>query len=234
MAGLSSAQLAKIDSALKRANTRISRLEDAFGKSSSTFKLNIARFEKGPLKQYTGTSASGHWKLDKGKIMKDLRSGRMNIDTANEILRNSAGVRIDPSGEVKESNWGGFQTREQIYKQTIENITTTDVDLSEFADEYGNIDITKKKLQEIAEKLNSIGESFQTEYEDSPLTESQMKEDPLLGRLYSSENGGTRRKGEKLSYGDLQAIADRLSELKKDVDSLNNAGRENHNNLINQ
>lgn len=233
MAGLSSAQLAKIDSALKRANTRIARLEDSFGRQSSTFKTQIARFEKGPLHKYTGESKSGHWKLDKGKIMKDIRSGRLNPDQANEILRNAAGIRIDPSGEVRESNWGGFQTREQIFKQTIQNITTTDVDLSEFEDEKGNININKETLREITEKLNSISESFQTEYQESPLTEVEMKKDPLLSMLYSSENGGSRRRGQKLSYGELQAISKRLGDLRADIDKMRQSGLANHENLTN-
>lgn len=233
MAGLSSAQLAKVDSALKRANTRIARLEDSFGRQSSTFKNQIARFEKGPLHRYTGESKSGHWKLDKGKIMTDLRSGKLNYDQANEILRNAAGIRIDSSGQVRESNWGGFQTREQVYKQTIENITTTDVDLSEFADEKGNINIDKDILKQIAEKLNSISESFQTEYNDSPLTEVEMKKDPLLSMLYLSENGGTRRKGQKLSYGELDAISKRLGDLRADIDRMRQSGLANHADLVN-
>lgn len=243
MAGLSSAQLAKIDSALKRANTRIARLESTFGRESSTFKNQIARFEKGPLHKYVGKSKTsinksgekrgGNWKLDKGKIMKDIRSGKLNIDQANEILRNAAGIRIDSSGEVRESNWGGFQTREQIFKQTIQNITTTDVDLSEFADEKGNINITKDTLIAITEKLNAISESFQTEYNESPLTELDMKKDPLLSMLYSTENGGTRRKGQKLTYGELESISKRLGELKADVDKMRESGLANHKDLTN-
>ena len=243
MAGLSSAQLAKIDSALKRANTRIARLEAAYGSKSATFKNQIARFEKGPLHKYVGKSKTsvnkngekrgGNWKLDKGKIMKDFKSGKLNIDQMNEILRNAAGVRIDPNGIVKESNWGGFQTRKQLEEQTIQAITTTDVDLSEFADEKGNININKDILKQITEKLNAISESFQTEYSDTPLTESQMKENTILSRLYSTEHGGSRNKGEKLSYGELTKIKDELARVKSDIDSSRQKGLSNHNDLAN-
>lgn len=243
MAGLSSAQLAKIDSALKRANTRIARLETAYGSKSATFKNQIARFEKGSLHKYVGKSKTsinkngekrgGNWKLDKGKIMKDFKSGKLNIDQMNEILRNAAGVRIDPMGIVKESNWGGFQTRKQLEEQTIQAITTTDVDLSEFADEKGNININKSVLKQITEKLNAISESFQTEYKESPLTEDQMKENTILARLYSTEHSGTRQKGEKLSYTELLRIKDELARIKADIDAEREKGLSNHNDLAN-
>lgn len=245
-AGLSYVPMASIDSALKRANTRIARLEDAFGRQSSTFKNQIARFEKAPLKKYTGVSSSGHWKLDKGKIMKDIASGRMNLDQANEILRNAAGIQLAPEYKVnkdgtktldgytvKESNWGGFQTRKQLEQQTIQSITTTDIDLSEFEDEFGNIDITKETLKKITEKLNQISESFQTEYTETPLTEVQMKGNTILSRLYSTEHGGSRSKGEKLSYSELIKIQEELARVKSELDAGRERGLSNHQDLIN-
>ena len=71
---------------------------------------------------------------------------------------------------------------------------------------------------EITEQLNAISESFQTEYEDSPLDAATMKSDPILSDLYSSDNGGTRERGKKLTYPELQKMADRLAELKEGID----------------
>lgn len=233
MAGLSSAQLAKIDSALKRANTRIARLEDAFGSQSSTFKNQISVFEKGGLNKYVGESASGHWKLDKGMIMKDIRSGKLNYDQANEILRNSAGVQITPGGEVSQSRFGGFKTRKEIYEETLESIESGSYDLSKYQDENGFINLNKKILAEIAEDLNAIAESFQTEYEDSPLTNSEMKSDPQLSELFSSDHGGSRSK-RQLTYNELQQMANRLAELKADFEKERAAGKQNSDYLANK
>lgn len=233
MAGLSSAQMAKIDSALKRANTRISRLEDAFGRQSSTFKNQISTFEKGPLHKYVGESASGHWKLDKGKIMKDIRSGNLNYDQANEILRNAGGVKIDHSGNVVQSRFGGFQTRKEIQKQTLETIDAGGLDLSQFYGKDGFLDLNTKTLNEITEYLNEISESFQTEYDETPLSESEQKKDPILSKLYSSENGGTRGKG-KLTYGELQEISQRLKEVKNTFEKDRAIGKRNNDFLSNK
>ena len=71
---------------------------------------------------------------------------------------------------------------------------------------------------EITEQLNAIAESFQTEYEDSPLDAATMKSDPILSDLYSSDNGGTRERGKKLTYPELQKMSNRLAELKESID----------------
>lgn len=233
MAGLSSAQMAKIDSALKRANTRIARLEDAFGRDSSTFKNQISVFEKGGLNKYTGESSSEHWKLDKSKIMKDIRSGKLNYDQANEILRNASGVQITPGGEVTESRFGGFKTRKEIYEETLEAIESGAYDLSRFEDENGFININKRVLNAIAEELNAIAESFQTEYEDSPLSNAEMKKDPQLSDLFSSDHGGTRSK-RQLTYNELQLMANRLAEIRNDFEKERLQGKANSDYLANK
>ena len=233
MAGLSSAQMAKIDSALKRANTRIARLEDAFGSDSSIVKNQISTFEKGSLHKYVGKSKSGHWKLEKGKIMKDIRSGALNYDQANEILRNAAGVQISGEGEVKPSKFGGFQTRQEIYENTVDAITSGSYDFSKWEDENGFIQMNKKILAEIAEELNTIAESFQTEYEDSPLTEEEMKSDPMLSDLFNTDHGGTRSK-RQLTYTELQNIAGRLAKVKSDLEEEKAKGSQNNDYLANK
>ena len=219
MAGLSSAQLKTIDSALKRANTRIARLEDAFGRSSSTFKNQTSAFAKGALNKYVGESASGHWKLDISKIKGDIKSGKLNYDQANEILVRSSGLKISGEGEVKPTTYSeGFKTVQGTLLDTLDSVKSGAYDLSSFQDENGFIEINKKVLMEITEQLNEIAESFQTEYEDSPLDAATMKSDPILSDLYSSENGGTREKGKKLTYPELQKMSNRLAELKSELD----------------
>ena len=223
MAGLSSAQKARIDSALKRANTRLARLEDAFGRNSSTFKQQIATFEKKALNKYVGTSSSGHYKLDKGKIVKDIMNGTLNYDQANEILRNAAGVQLNSSGELVESKFGGIKTRKEVFDDTMAAIESGAYDLDKYRDENGFIQLNKKILKEITEELNVIAESFQTEYDDSPLTSEQMKSDPILSDLYSSDNGGTRNK-RALTYSDLKDMAERLSQLRQEFDKEREEG----------
>lgn len=219
MAGLSSAQLKTIESALKRANTRIARLEDAFGRSSSTFKNQTSAFAKGALNKYVGESASGHWKLDISKIKGDIKSGKLNYDQANEILVRSSGLKISGEGEVKPTTYSeGFKTVQGTLLDTLDSVKSGAYDLSSFQDENGFIEINKKVLMEITEQLNEIAESFQTEYEDSPLDAATMKSDPILSDLYSSENGGTREKGKKLTYPELQKMSNRLAELKSELD----------------
>lgn len=229
MAGLSNASLARIDSALKRANTRIARLEDTFGRSSSTFKNQISLFEKGALHKYTGESASGHWKFDKGKIMKDIRSGKLNFDQANEILRNAAGIQIDSSGDVVDSKYSGIQTVSDVLKDTVSTIQSGSVDLSKYQDENGFIEINKTILKEITEELNIIAESFQTEYEESPLDDQTMQNDPILKNLYS-ENRGKR----PLTYNELKDISERLRLLREDFDNSRLQGKQNNDFLSNK
>ena len=221
MAGLSSAQLKTIESALKRANTRIARLEDAFGRKSSTFKNSIQGFDKGALHKYVGESASGHWKLDISKIKNDIKSGKLNYDQANEILVRSSGLKISGSGEVKPTSYTeGFKTVQGTLLETLDSVQTGAYDLSSFQDANGFIEVNKKVLMEITEQINKIAESFQTEYDDSSLTPNEIKSDPILSGLYSTENGGTREKGHKLTYVELQKIAERFAsvnaELEKD------------------
>lgn len=219
MAGLSSAQMKTIESALKRANTRIARLEDAFGRSSSTFKNQTSAFAKGALKKYVGESASGHWKLDISKIKNDIKSGKLNYDQANEILVRSSGLKISGEGELKPTTYSeGFKTVQGTLLDTLDSVKSGAYDLSSFQDENGFIEINKKVLMEITEQLNAIAESFQTEYEDSPIDAATMKSDPILSDLYSSENGGTREKGKKLTYPELQRMSNRLAELKNELD----------------
>lgn len=227
MAGLSSAQFKTIEAALKRANTRIARLEDAFGRSSSTFKNQTSAFEKGALNKYVGESASGHWKLDISKIKNDIKSGKLNYDQANEILVRSSGLKISGSGEVKPTSYSeGFKTVQGTLLETLDSIQTGAYDLSSFQDANGFIEINKKTLKEITEQLNAISESFQTEYEDSPLDAKTMKSDPILSKLYSSENGGTREKGTKLSYTELQEISNQLARIRSEFDKERLQGKE--------
>ena len=233
MAGLSSATLAKIDGALKRANTRIARLEDAFGRNSSTFKNNIATFEKGGLNKYVGTSSSGHWKLDKGKIMGDIRSGKLSLDEANEILRNSAGVQITKAGDMGESNYTGFQTRKEILDQTMEAIESGSYDLRSFQDKNGFIDLNKKTLFKIAEELNKIAESFQTEYDETGLSNEEIKSDPILSDLFNEDHGGTRSK-RQLTYTELQDMAERLAQIRQDMEDDQLRGKMNSDFLSNK
>ena len=219
MAGLSSAQIKTIESALKRANTRLARLEDAFGRSSSTFKNQTAAFQKGALHKYTGESASGHFKFEISKIKADIKSGKLNYDQANEILVRASGLKISGEGEVKPTTYSeGIKTVQGTLLDTLDSVKSGAYDLSSFQDENGFIEINKKVLMEITEQLNAISESFQTEYEDSPLDAATMKSDPILSDLYSSDNGGTRERGKKLTYPELQKMADRLAELKEGID----------------
>lgn len=238
MAGLSSAQLKTIDNALKRANTRISRLEDAFGRKSATFRKEIAPFAKGPLRKYVGTSSSGHWKLDIPKIKNDIKSGALNYDQANEILVRASGLKISGEGEVKPTLYSeGFKTVQGTLLDTLETITRTPEDFEKYRDEDGFINVNKKMLKEITEELNVIGESFQTEYNETSLTADEMKDDPVLSKLYLVADpnavdsngepikGGTRKKGTSLTYPEMIEISQRLRTLKKEMEAERLSGR---------
>lgn len=244
MAGLSNLSMARIDSALKRANTRIARLEDAFGSKSSTFKNQISLFEKGGLHKYvkqsnpkkavqgkTGTlkETKSHWQLNRSAIKRDIKSGKLNFDQANEILRNAAGLQIDSSGEVVDSKYQGFQTVSDILKETTKTIQSGAYDLSEYQDENGFIELNKSILKEITEDLNEIAESFQTEYEDSPINSETMQSDPILKNLYR-ENRGKK----SLTYSELSQMANRLSELRKEFDASRLSGKETNDFLSNK
>lgn len=238
MAGLSSAQLKTIESALKRANTRIARLEDAFGRSSSTFKNQTSAFAKGALIKYVGESASGHWKLDISKIKNDIKSGKLNYDQANEILVRSSGLKISGDGEVKPTSYTeGFKTVQGTLLDTLETITRTPEDFEKYRDEEGFINVNKKMLKEITEELNVIGESFQTEYNDTSLTADEMKDDPVLSKLYLESDpnavdsngkpikGGIRKKGTSLTYPEMVEITQRLRILKKEMEAERLSGK---------
>ena len=234
MARLTYSQLSKIDSALKRANTRIARLQDTYSRDSSVFKNQIAPFEKGPLHKYVGDSASGHWKLDKGQIMKDIRTGKIDFDFANEILRNAAGIQIDPRGEVVKSKFGGFQTRQQLEKEALQIIGEDQLDLlQKYKDENGFISLSKSTLKSIITELNELSEGFQTEYDDTPLDADEMKSNQVLSVLYSSDHGGSRDK-RRLTYTEMQNIAEELAKIRKSLEGDNEKGKENNDNLKNE
>ena len=219
MAGLSSAQIKTIESALKRANTRLARLEDAFGRTSSTFKNQTDAFTKGALHKYTGESASGHFKFEISKIKADIKSGKLNYDQANEILVRASGLKISGEGEVKPTTYSeGIKTVQGTLLDTLETVTQNPKDFEQYMDDDGFIQINKKILKEITEELNAIAESFQTQYDDSPLDSATIKSDPILSDLYSSDNGGTRERGKKLTYPELQKMANRFAELKASID----------------
>ena len=178
--------------------------------------------------------------------MKDIRSGKLNLDQANEILRNSAGMQIkgtkiyNEAGEVKkieydlvESRFGGFQTRKEILEQTAEAIESGSYDLSEFKDEDGFIELNKKTLIDITNELNTIAESFQTEYEETSLTNEQIKSDEVLSDLFNEDHGGTRNK-RQLTYDELQRMASRFKEIKDSLQSEKETGAKNSDYLTNK
>lgn len=252
MAGLSSAQLKTIDNALKRANTRIARLEDAFGRKSATFKKEIGPFDKGPLHKYVGESASGHWKLNIPKIKNDIKSGKLNYDQANEILVKSSGLKITFNKELEEeeivptSYTEGFKTVQGTLLDTLETITKTPEDFEKYRDADGFINVNKAMLKEITEELNVIGESFQTEYNQTLLTASEMKDDPVLSKLYLESDpnavdsngepikGGTRKKGTSLTYPEMVEITQRLQTLKKEMEAERLSGKKRSKYLSNK
>lgn len=210
----------EIQKRLKAANTRLQRLEDAYGQDSATVERYIGKLEKGPLSEFLGTSASGHDKIDIPKFKDALRSGRINIDEANEVLRNTAGIYIGSDGELHESEYNGIPTLKETEYEAAAELHLSGEDIDKF---------TSGLLREEFEAMNEIARNFQTEYDDTTLTGSELESNPITRQLYSENRGKKRR----LTYAELYDITQEMQRLSKEMNQDMTNGQKTVNKLKN-
>ena len=216
-----------IQSELKKTNQRIAQIGKTYGKTSSTYKHAIAAFQKGPLSEFLGTSASGNVKLDIRKIQKAIHSGQLNRSEANELLARAAGLRIDENGDIDhikvrkkgkdgkthEVDQGGdIKTVSEIRERTKKKMINT----------YGEDprDYTTKEIDEFGEALEEFSDTFQTAYNEAiaAVGESALKDDPVTAKLWGENRTAPgKKKGTKiLTPNDIVQIQKRLNELRKE------------------
>ena len=186
-----------VQSALKRSNQRIVQTIKTFGKSSSIYKQNIGKFQKGPYSKYLSTSKSGNLKFDVRTINKLIRSGNVPRSEINQFLSEAAGIKIDPEGNVVKIENGGIPTVSEIEKKTRKKISSW----GESEDMYN-----KQEVRDIAEQLAEFSENFQTTYEAyiANFGEASAREDSVVRELYGDY------RAHRLTYRQLQQIKNKM------------------------
>lgn len=196
MSRYSQLQTTQITSALKRANQRIAQLGKTFGKTSSVYKQEAGKFQKGAYKNYVSVSSSGNIKFDIRAINKLIRSDG-NPSEIDRILAEFAGIKVNPDGEVVPVKGGGVPTLTELEKRTKKKL-----------ERWGEnpYDYNKKQLQGITEKLAEFSENFQTSYETymAKFGEAEARKDSTIQLLY----GEYRNK--RLTYRQLEEIKNKM------------------------
>lgn len=196
MSRYSQLQTTQITSALKRANQRIAQLGKTFGKTSSVYKQEAGKFQKGAYKNYVTVSSSGNIKFDIRAINKLIRSDG-NPSEIDRILAEFAGIKVNPDGEVVPVKGGGVPTLTELEKRTKKKLERWGED---------PYDYNKKQLQGITEKLAEFSENFQTSYETymAKFGEAEARKDSTIQLLY----GEYRNK--RLTYRQLEEIKNKM------------------------
>lgn len=196
MSRYSQLQTTQITSALKRANQRIAQLGKTFGKTSSVYKQEAGKFQKGAYKNYVSVSSSGNIKFDIRAINKLIRSDG-NPSEIDRILAEFAGIKVNPDGEVVPVKGGGVPTLTELEKRTRKKLERWGED---------PYDYNKKQLQGITEKLAEFSENFQTSYETymAKFGEAEARKDSTIQLLY----GEYRNK--RLTYRQLEEIKNKM------------------------
>ena len=196
MSRYSQLQTAQITLALKRANQRIAQLGKTFGKTSSVYKQEAGKFQKGAYKNYVSISSSGNIKFDIRAINKLIRSDG-NPSEIDRILAEFAGIKVNPDGEVVPVKGGGVPTLTELEKRTTKK-------LERWGEDPG--DYNKKQLQTITEELAEFSENFQTSYETymAKFGEAEARKDSTIQLLY----GEYRNK--RLTYRQLEEIKNKM------------------------
>ena len=206
---LSNLMLATLQNNIETINRRIYRLAKAFGKTSYTFKNEIAFLQKGALQKFMGESSSGTPKVDYMKIKKFLQSGA-DLDEVNEILSRMGGMKITEDGEIV---------------KTGTEIPTVGKMKSDAYKKMRELNAERENVYDFIESMNKFSSDFQTQYNLTmkDVGSEDMENDPIVGQLWS-ENRGSKsklekpRKGEsgkgKLTYHDMEKIYHAMIDLR--------------------
>lgn len=141
---LNTQSLNKLDKALKRINQRIAEYgrEDGkrkqFGRDSNVYKQAIAPYEFKDLEAFVGTSKSGNFKFNVGKIKKALASGEDHPEL--ERILNAVGYTRGKPGYLRQTKEGMvIQTVTELKKEWSDildpNKNMTDAELKESIDQ---------------------------------------------------------------------------------------------------
>ena len=189
-------QIAQITSVLKRANQRIAQLGKTYGRTSSVYKQEAGKFQKGAYKNYVSISKSGNIKFDIRAINKLIRSDS-NPSEVNRVIAEFAGIKFTPDGEMKEIKGAGVPTLKELEKRTTKKLERWGEDPGEYS---------KKELQGITERLAEFSENFQTSYETymAKFGEAEARKDSTIQLLY----GEYRNK--RLTYRQLEEIKNKM------------------------
>lgn len=203
MARYSSLQISQISSALKRANQRIAQLGKTYGRNSSVYKQEAAKFQKGAYKNYVSVSKSGNIKFDIRAINNLIRSDE-NPSKADRIIAEFAGLKFDTEGNPQKIKGAGVPTLTELDKRTEKK-------LERWGEDPG--DKSKAEIRKITEELAEFSENFQTSYEVymALYGEAEAREDTTIRQLY----GDYRSK--RLTYRQLEAIKEKMDNKIKEA-----------------
>jgi hypothetical protein len=202
--------------------SQIKKLAEKYGRETSTFKQATAILQKGGAKPYRSTSKTGNPTIDIRKINKIIRSGKGDINELNQILSQTAGIKIDPetgdlinlkrtrknkdTGKTEVISNPGIKTVNEIKEETRKKMEKLGEDTATMTDD---------DLIRFTEELNVFAESFESEYEitKARIGESKMKADETVKMLWKDNRG----KKTKLTYPELTAVMKRMKVLQKEA-----------------
>lgn len=213
---------AKIQQGLKKANQRIATLIKNYGADSDVVKNELAFLETSPNNRFrsktgagpgggnvkgrkkTKSAAKGNIKIDVRAVNQAIRSGQLSRSEANNLLLKAAGMKIEPSGEVREVGVG-ITTVAALKQQARARLES----YGKEPDEITNEDIEREIRREA-----EIKNSFDTEYDEymAEVGVTKARKTRVIKDLF-------KKKGEKrkhLTYADIQKIT---AEMKKFNDS---------------
>ena len=165
---------AKIQQGLKKANQRIATLIKNYGADSDVVKNELAFLETSPNNRFrsktgagpgggnvkgrkkTKSAAKGNIKIDVRAVNQAIRSGQLSRSEANNLLLKAAGMKIEPSGEVREVGVG-ITTVAALKQQARARLESRGMEPDEITDQ--DID---NEIRRQAELVNA----FDTEYDE--------------------------------------------------------------------
>lgn len=222
-----------VQMALKKSNQRIVQLAKTYGPSSPTFKKEVGIIFSGPMSEYRtesnitpasdyvrrkeGVEKVSYPKINIRKVNQDIRSGRLSLSEANNILGKLAGLKIDNEGNARPTKSGGAvktvsQIREDIKKRLRRLGDNIDDVLSSIESEEDLEGMTKnQKLDIVGQELDAFAENFQTAYNEAT---SRVKELTTLTKNNKTKYLWKNNRGKrKLTYEELREIKEELSKI---------------------
>lgn len=196
---LSKLAQATLQNSIETINRRIYRLAKAFGKSSYTFRNEMAFLQKGALQKFMGESSSGTPKVDYMKIKKYIQSGA-DVSEVNEILTRMAGVKITQDGE---------------FVRTGTKVPTVGELRKEAAQKMEDMGADQMDVDEFIEQLSRFSSEFQSAYNETvrDVGAERMENDPVVGQLWMENRQGKGR----LTYPQMAKIMKGMEELRADA-----------------